>query len=439
MISTRWSDRYCMTPHNLLTNNSNDMTVHIVTIGDELLIGQIIDTNSAKMAQFLQEIGAKVTGRTVVGDEQHAIIETLAAATQKADIVLVTGGLGPTKDDVTKKAIADYYEVGFVFHQETLERLHRIFERLGKPITDALHDQCWMPQNATILTNKMGTAPGMWFEEGGKVLVSMPGVPFEMEYLMQHEVLPKLQARFNPLPSEHQTLFTAGEGESTVAEMLKDFEASLPPQAKLAYLPSIGRVRLRLTVSDEDPRLVKQILDEKFREMESLLPPAIVAGYGDDSLESVIGKLLKQQKLTLSTAESCSGGYLAHLITSVPGSSAYFMGSVVSYSNEVKMRQLSVKEETLAQHGAVSEQTVREMVAGANQLLQTDVAIAASGIAGPDGGTPEKPVGTVWVAVGNRERVVTHKLKLGKDRIRNIQYTGFYGLNLLRLFLSGHM
>lgn len=412
------------------------MLVHILTIGDELLIGQIIDTNSAKMAQMLLEIGAKVTGRTAVGDDHEAIIGALQTATQQADIVLVTGGLGPTKDDVTKKAIADFYGVGFVFHQPTMERLNHIYERLGKPITEAVRTQCLMPQNAIVLTNKMGTAPGMWFEEGGKVVASMPGVPFEMEYLMQHEVLPRLQERFNALPTAHRTLFTAGEGESTIAEYLKDFEENLPPQVKLAYLPAIIRVRLRLTVSDADPVFVEKILDEKFREMEGLLPPQIVAGYGDDSLESVIGRILKEKNLTLSTAESCTGGYLAHLVTSVPGSSVYFMGSVISYANAVKMNQLGVKSETLEQHGAVSEQTVQEMVEGAIRLLGTDVAVATSGIAGPDGGTPDKPVGTVWIAVGDAERTVTKKLQLSRNRLVNIQYSAYHALNMLRLFLG---
>jgi nicotinamide-nucleotide amidase len=411
------------------------MTVHILTIGDELLIGQIIDTNSAKMAQMLLEIGAKVTGRTVVGDDHEAIISALKTASQQADIVLVTGGLGPTKDDVTKKAIADFYGVGFVFHQPTMERLNQIYERLGKPITEAVRTQSLMPQNATVLTNKMGTAPGMWFEADGKVLASMPGVPFEMEYLMQHEVMPRLKEKFDALPTAHRTLFTAGEGESTIAEHLKDFEENLPPQVKLAYLPAIARVRLRLTVTDADPVLVEKILDKKFREMEGLLPPHIIAGHGDDSLEIVIGRILKEQNRTLSTAESCTGGYLAHLVTSVPGSSAYFMGSVVSYANAVKMNQLGVKSETLERYGAVSEQTVREMVAGANRLLSTDVAVATSGIAGPDGGTPEKPVGTVWIAVGDGQRTVTKKLQLTKNRLINIQYSAYYALNLLRLFL----
>ncbi len=413
------------------------MNVHIITIGDELLIGQIIDTNSAKMAQLLLEIGAKVTGRTAVGDVHDDIVNALRSATSQADIVLVTGGLGPTKDDVTKKALADFYSTGFVFHQPTLDRLNQILESLGKPMTEALRTQCFMPQNATVLTNKMGSAPGMWFEENGKVVASMPGVPFEMECLMQHEVLPRLQARFNAMPTAHRTLFTAGEGESTLAEYLKDFEENLPPQAKLAYLPAIARVRLRLTVSDADPVFVEKMLTEKFREMEGLLPPDVIAGQGDDSLESVIGRILKEQNRTLSTAESCTGGYLAHLITTVPGSSAYFLGSVVSYANAVKMNQLGVQEATLREHGAVSEQTVQEMVAGAIRLLGTDVAVATSGIAGPDGGTPEKPVGTVWIAVGDGQRTVTRKLQLSKNRLVNIQYSAYYALNLLRLFLLG--
>ncbi len=412
------------------------MTVHIITIGDELLIGQVIDTNSAKMARGLLRIGAKVTGRTAVGDIHQDIVQAFAAAIDKADVVLVTGGLGPTKDDVTKKALADFYGVGFVFDQETLERINQMFGKMSRPVTDQVRNQCWMPQNAVILKNKMGTAPAMWFDENGKVLVSMPGVPFEMEYLMQYEVIPRLEKRFNPLPSAHRTLLTAGEGESTLAEYLKDFENNLPEYASLAYLPAIGRVRLRINVTHPDEAVVRKTLNDKFREMEGLLPPKLIAGYDDDTLEGVIGKTLKAKGLTISTAESCTGGYLAHLITSVPGSSDYYPGSVISYADEVKARQLGVKEETLRDFGAVSEQTVREMAAGAIKLLRTDIAIAISGIAGPTGGTPEKPVGTVWIAVGNRQITETRKFQLGKDRIRNIEYASYYALNMLRHFLA---
>lgn len=413
------------------------MNVHIITIGDELLIGQVIDTNSARMAQFLLEIGARVTGRTAVGDEHDHIVKALNDAVKRAEIVLVTGGLGPTKDDITKKALADFYGVGFVFHQPTLDHINRIWERLGRPVSDDIRNQCWMPQNAEILHNKLGSAPGMWFDEDNTVVVSMPGVPFEMEYLMEHEVMPRLQKRFRPLPTAHLTLLTAGEGESTLATYLKDFEETLPETVKLAYLPAIGRVRLRLTAADPDEKFVNKILQESFEKMVSLVPVELIAGYNEDTLEGVIGKTLLEKKLTVATAESCSGGYLAHLITSVPGSSAYFTGSVVAYANEVKMNQLGVKEETLKSFGAVSEQTVKEMVAGAIRLLNTDIAVATSGIAGPDGGTPEKPVGTIWLAVGDKDRTLTHQLKLGKDRMRNIHYTGYYALNFLRLFLRG--
>jgi competence/damage-inducible protein CinA-like protein len=414
------------------------MTVHILTIGDELLIGQVIDTNSARMAQMLQEIGAKVMGKSAVADSREDILEALAQTSRKADVVLITGGLGPTKDDMTKKVLAEYFGVGFVFHQPTLEWLNKLYERFDRVMTDTVRDQCLVPQNATVLPNKMGSAPGMWFEEKGKVFVSMPGVPFEMAYLMEHEVRPRLSRHFAASPTAHRTLLTAGEGESYIATILADFEESLPASLKLAYLPRIGQVRLRLTAAGTDEKAMLKLLNEKFDEMEGLLPPELIAGYEDDVLESAIGKLLKEKNLTLSTAESCTGGYLAHLITSVPGASAYFAGSVISYSNAVKMNQLNVREETLREHGAVSEQTVREMVAGALDLLKTDLAIAVSGIAGPDGGTPEKPVGTVWIAVGNGSAIETRMLKLGKDRMRNIQYSAIHALNMLRLFTGKH-
>ena len=411
------------------------MTVHILTIGDELLIGQVIDTNSARMAQFLNQIGAQVIQKTTVGDTRESILQALQTATQQADVTLVTGGLGPTKDDITKKVLAEFFGTGFVFHQETWERIVAMFEKFGRPVTDSLRERCFMLQNAEILTNKMGTAPGMWFDENGKVLVAMPGVPFEMEYLMEHEIIPRLQQRFGADPIAYRTLLTSGEGESFIAEKLRMFEDSLPAFIKLAYLPSICQVRLRLTASLADKNLMLDTLEEKFLEMQSLLPAHLIAGFDRETLEVVLGKKLTAMKLTIATAESCTGGHLAHLITLVPGSSAYFLGSVICYSNEVKMKQLNVQEATLKEFGAVSEQTVREMVSGTLNLLNTDLAVATSGIAGPGGGSPEKPVGTVWVAVGNKERTLTKKLQLGKDRLRNIQYTSLYALNMVRIFL----
>lgn len=412
------------------------MTVHIITIGDELLIGQVIDTNSAKMAQYLQTIGAQVTGRTTVGDEVADMHEAFRMATQKADVTLVTGGLGPTADDLTVQVLTEFYGTELLFHQPTLDHIERMFKRFGRTMPEAIKSQAYLPKNCTVLPNKMGSAPGMWFDVEGKVLVSMPGVPSEMSYLMEHEVVPRLAGRFPGQPIAHRTLLTIGEGESQISERIIGFEQNLQEGISLAYLPGTSRVRLRLTAKGDDQAAIEKLLDEKFAELQSHLPKALIAGYGEDTLEMALGKLLKEKGLTLSTAESCTGGYMAHLITSVPGSSAYFMGSVVSYANEVKRNLLGVKKETLKTHGAVSEETVREMVAGALKLLGTDLAVATSGIAGPSGGTPEKPVGTIWIAVGNNERTVTHKLSLGKNRMRNIEYSAMRALNAVRLFVQ---
>ncbi len=410
------------------------MTVHIITIGDELLIGQVIDTNSATIAQMLQKIGGQVTGRTTIGDDKSSMLDTLKMAEEKADVVLVTGGLGPTKDDITKKVLAEFFEAGFTFHQETHDWINKIFERFGRPVPEGVRSQSLMPQNATILRNKRGTAPGMWFDENGTVFVSMPGVPHEMEYIMETGVIPKLKERFPGLPIAHRTLLTVGEGESKISEMIKGFEEGLPDFIKLAYLPGISRVRLRLSSSHEDESFLNGYLDQKFNELKSLLPNHLIVADTDITLEEALGLVFKEKNLSLSTAESCTGGYVAHMITSVSGSSAFYMGSILSYSNDIKMNQLGVQGKTLEEHGAVSEETVKEMVKGALSLLKTDIAIATSGIAGPGGGTPQKPVGTIWIAVGNEETVETYKLSLGNDRTRNIQYTAVRALNMARLF-----
>ncbi|MBK7406757.1 MAG: competence/damage-inducible protein A [Saprospirales bacterium] len=410
------------------------MKVQLLTIGDELLIGQIVDTNSAWMARQLNAIGAQVVGKETVADTAGEIVAALQRGVGKADVVLVTGGLGPTRDDVTKKALADFYEEGFVFSQETFDHITRFMTRLGREPSDSHRTQCFMPQNAALLHNRMGTAPGMWFDEKGKVVVSMPGVPYEMEYLMEVEVLPRLQKRFPGSPIIHHTILTAGEGESRIAERISEIEDNLPNEVKLAYLPGLGQVRLRLTARGENEGHLRRLLDQEARKIQETLPD-IIYGQGEETLEQVIGVLLQQRNWLLSTAESCTGGYLAHRITTIAGSSAYYKGSVVAYSNELKTKLLEVSKETLDEFGAVSEETVREMVAGALKLLGTDVAVTISGIAGPDGGTPEKPVGTIWVAVGTKENVQTYHLQLGKDRLKNIQYTAIAALNFLRKFL----
>lgn len=413
------------------------MTVHIITIGDEILIGQIVDTNSAWMGQQLNLIGAAVTGITTVGDGAEEIRGALDRATRLADVVLITGGLGPTKDDITKKVIAEFFETELVFHEPTYERLERFFKKLGREPTAAHRLQCLLPANAEVLVNKMGTAPGMWFEYNGSVIVSMPGVPYEMQYLMTNEVMPRLQEKFPVQAIFHHTWMTAGEGESRIAERLEAIEDNLPAHIKLAYLPNLGYVRVRLsgTAMDADALQV-EVMAQAGRIREAL--GELIYGANDESLEENLGNLLRKKGLSLSTAESCTGGYVAHLVTSVPGSSDYFKGSVVAYANDVKQALLGVQADTLKQYGAVSEQTVREMVSGTIHLLKTDLAVSISGIAGPGGGSPEKPVGTIWMAVGNSEIIEVFKLQAGKDRSKNIQYAGNIALNLVRKFVLRH-
>lgn len=411
------------------------MKAHIITIGDEILIGQIVDTNSAWMAQQLNQIGATVVETQSVADTKEAIVEALERASQQADVILITGGLGPTKDDVTKKALAAFFDTGFVFDQPTYDKIAGLFRRWGREMTPAHREQCLMPQNAVLLNNQRGTAPGMWFEQNGRVFVSMPGVPYEMQNIMEYETLPRLERHFPGKPITHRTILTVGEGESRLAARISGFEDSLPPHIKLAYLPGLGSVRLRLTGTGYEAVDLEEEMDIKAGQLSKLVEE-FVYGYNEDKLEAVVGQQLTSKNKTLATAESCTGGYLAHRITSVSGSSTYFMGSVIAYSNEIKTGQLKVKETTLEQFGAVSEATVKEMVAGTLDLLKTDIAIATSGIAGPTGGTPDKPVGTIWIAVGDKNKTETRKLQLGKSRLKNIEYTSVVALDMLRHFLK---
>lgn len=410
------------------------MKIHLLNIGDEILIGQIVNTNAAWMGRQLNLIGARVTQTTTVGDELEPIEQALELALQQADAVLITGGLGPTKDDITKTALSRFLDTELVFHEPTFDRLTRIFARFGRQTTEAHKIQCFVPASATVLTNQQGTAPGLWMEKDGKVLVSMPGVPYEMEYLMTAEVMPRLRERFGGMPIAHRTLLTVGEGETTLAEKIADIEDSLPPHIKLAYLPGMGQVRLRLTGSMPDEAQLAAELDGYRSQLIDRLGN-LIFGFEDDSLEAAVGRLLKERGLRLATAESCTGGYLSHLITSIPGSSAYYLGSVIAYDNAVKQSLLGVSADTLATHGAVSEAIVKEMVTGALHCLGADVAIAISGIAGPDGGTPDKPVGTIWMAVGNAHHTVTRLITPGRDRIKNIQLASVYALDLLRKFI----
>jgi nicotinamide-nucleotide amidase len=406
----------------------------IITIGDELLIGQVVDTNSAWMAQELNKAGIAVLRRVAVGDDWQQIWQALETEMQRAPIVLITGGLGPTADDITKPLLCEFFGGRMVVDEWTKQHVIDIFTRLNRPLIERNLKQAEVPDVCTVLPNRRGTAPGMWFEKNGSVAVSMPGVPHEMKGLMEAEVLPRLAQRFTLPHIAHRTLLTIGVGESFLAELLIDFEAALPPTIKLAYLPNYGMVRLRLSSSGPDAEALNKEIDERFATLQQMTQPYLATNR-DEPMEAVVARLLQERKATLATAESCTGGYLAHLITSMPGSSDYYWGSVVSYANGVKENLLAVSPNTLQTEGAVSEATVRQMVAGVLQAMGTDYAIAVSGIMGPGGGTAEKPVGLVWIAVGNAQKVLAQSMNFRFDRGRNIQLTATYALDLLRRFI----
>jgi nicotinamide-nucleotide amidase len=417
------------------------MTAYILTIGDEILIGQIVDTNAAWMAQQINLRGIRIAGKSSVADTHADIVASVAHALSKADLVLITGGLGATKDDITKKALADYFKVPMVWHQETFDRLSYFFGRLNRTVTEINKNGCFMPENAQILNNDVGLAPAMWFDipasangENAKVVVSMPGVPFEMQHLLSDRVLPRLSAHFPVSPIVHRTVLTAGEGETMLAEKLENFENALPQNVKLAYLPALGTVRLRLTAQGDNLPVLEEQIEKLKSELVEIIP-TVVAGFETDTMPVVIGRLLKERNLVLATAESCTGGYLSHLLTSVSGSSAYFAGGIVAYSNALKMSQLGVPAEILDTHGAVSEETVKAMVRGAVKSYKADIAVAVSGVAGPTGGTAEKPVGTVWLCVGDGDNFLTAKLGIDRGRVKNIEYAANGALNLVRKFL----
>lgn len=411
------------------------MNATLITIGDEILIGQVMDTNSVWIAQKLNEIGIWVSDKKTLGDDAEAIISALEQSLERNNLVLITGGLGPTKDDITKKTIADYFHKSLIFHEPTWENMLEILKIFKRTPNESHRIQCFMPENTKILSNKVGTAPGMWFEENGKIVVSMPGVPFEMKYLMEHHVLPSLKAKFCKDIIIHKTIRTAGAGESEISAKLESFEENLPSNISLAYLPDFGQVRLRLTAKGQNESELIQEINQLTHSINEILGN-IIYGYDDENLEKSIGRRLVAQNKMMVCAESCSGGYISHLITQNSGSSAYFKGSFVTYSNDMKMNILGVNKDTLEKHGAVSESTVIEMLDGALEKSKADVGIAISGIAGPDGGTDQKPIGTIWIAIGNLEVKKTFELHLFKERIKNIQYSSTIALNQLRLFLD---
>lgn len=403
----------------------------VMTIGDEILFGQITDTNTQWIGTELTNIGIRPVRKTSVGDNTEEILAAFSEALARVDVLIITGGLGPTKDDITRHTLCKFFNTELEINESALALITDFFTRRGRLMTELNRQQAALPKNCVYLQNDWGTAPGMWFEQAGKVVVSLPGVPFEMKSLMEVRVLPRLLAFFKPPLIKHKITRTVGIGESTLAETIEVWEDSLPPHIKLAYLPHFGQVSLRLTATGDDD---KQLASELAYETERVMPlvEKWVYGYDNDELETVIGKMLLARHATLSTAESCTGGFVAHKITSVPGSSRYFTGSVVAYDNDVKMNTLGVSMNDLLEYGAVSEQTIMSMAEGIRKLMHTTYGIATSGVAGPDGGSPEKPVGTIWIACASPTGTTTRLLTLTKHRAVNIELTSTYVLDLLR-------
>ena len=406
----------------------------IITIGDELLIGQVIDTNSAWMAQELNKAGIRVLRRVAVGDVWDEIWTALDEEQKQADIILITGGLGPTADDITKPLLCKYFGGKMIVDEVARQNVLDIFTKLNRPIIERNLKQGEVPDTCTVIQNKRGTAPGMWFSKSGKVFISMPGVPHEMKGMMEADVIPALLKQFSFPTIIHKTLLTAGVGESFLAELIREFEESLPPHIKLAYLPNYGMVRLRLTSTATDKEKTEKEIQQLFEKLQLLVKEYMVTNE-DETMESVVGNLLLLKGKTMCTAESCTGGYVAHLLTSIPGSSRFYDGSFVTYSYGAKEDLLQVDKAILESKGAVSEEIVIQMARGALKNIRSDYAIAISGIMGPGGGMPDKPAGTVWVAVGNKEKIQSQKFFFRFDRTRNIQLTAMNALNLLRKFI----
>jgi nicotinamide-nucleotide amidase len=406
-------------------------SIEIITIGDEILIGQTIDTNSAWMGTELNLTGIRINRITSVSDNKDEIISALGGALSRADAVLITGGLGPTSDDITKETLAEYFGGKLVMDPGVLENITERLRRRNLKMNENNRSQAMVPDNCTVLQNLTGTAPGMLFERGGKIVVSMPGVPHEMKHIMKEHVLPLLAGRLPGGVIIHKNIMTYGLAEAILAERLATFESQLPEEVRLAYLPAYGVIKLRLTATGSDEQQIRNTVRQQVEKLYGFIPDVI---YGEDEvmLEEVIGKLLNDNNLTVSTAESCTGGKIASIITSVPGSSGWFTGSVVAYDNNIKTGILGVSSETIRQYGAVSAETAGEMARGARRLMGTDYSVAVTGIAGPAGGTAEKPVGTVWIAVDSERGLVTEKQIFADDRQINISRSSYAALNLLR-------
>ena len=410
------------------------MKAAVLTIGTELLIGQVVDTNSTWLGQELNALGIEVLEKRSISDHREMIMSTVEDLTKKVSFIFITGGLGPTKDDITKKTLADLLGVGTEFHEETYTKISNYFKGRNIEMKEAHRLQCFMPIGAVLLTNNMGTAPGMWMEYKDTIIVSMPGVPSEMKYIFNNDLKAKLQADRMVSEIFHRTIHTAGIGETMIADLIPDIESNLPKGISLAYLPGIGQVRVRISGNPEKDEGIKELVMDVAKQIENRITK-YVFGYDGETLPMAIMKLLKPRNEKLTLAESCTGGYVSHLMVSTPGISEVYDGGLTTYSYELKEKMLGVSHKTLIENGAVSEEVVREMVLGAIKATGSDYCIAISGIAGPGGGTPDKPVGTVWVAYGNEKNMRTKKLQLTRNREMNIKYSAAYALNAFRRLL----
>lgn len=412
------------------------MNAAVITIGKEILIGQITDTNAAFIGQKLTEIGLEVVRMITVADKVDSIESALQEASEYAGIIISTGGLGPTSDDVTKSALCHYFQTSLSLHQPTREHIQQLLAARNMQMNELNAGQAILPASAEVLFNQFGTAPGLWFEKEGKNYIFLPGVPYEMKAILLDYVLPELKKRFSLPFILHRTIMTQGLPESYLAQRLENFEKQLPPGVSLAYLPSYGGVRLRISASGKSRQELEQLVDGQIHLVLNVIQP-FVYGYDEETLPEAIGKLLRERKLSVSVAESCTGGSISAAITSVPGSSEYFKGGIVAYSNEIKENELQVPKDLIQEHGAVSEEVVTAMARGILKKFDTDLAIAVTGIAGPGGGTPDKPVGTVWIAVGDKNHIITRLFRFGENRERNIYRTTQTALNMLRMLVQG--
>lgn len=413
------------------------MNVEIINIGDELLIGQVVNTNASTMSKMLTEAGIEVVNTTVIGDNREEILQALENGIRKCDAVLMTGGLGPTKDDITKKVLCEFFNSELVENEMALNNVKRIFEARGYELTPINRQQAWVPECCTVINNVLGTAPCMWFEHEGKVVVCMPGVPFEMENLMKSEVIARLQAHFSTGHIINKNILVQGIGESFLSDMIEEWELGLPKYMRLAYLPQAGMIKLRITARGDDREEMSAAIIREVKKLY-LLAGQYIVGEDMETLPEAVAQMMRLNNMTLATAESCTGGSIATRITAMSGASKYFLGGIVAYSNEVKECALGVRHETLEAHGAVSEETVREMALGVRERLGSDYAIATSGIAGPTGGTPEKPVGTVWIAIAGPDSVETRLKKFGDDRLRTIDRTCNEAFSMLVNMIKKH-